>query len=784
MGAASAPAGPGHGSPDAAARHAASDLSGVSMDRLERQVRATARRLGRRPGSRPRGARARAAQALGSTDPAVVGRWGPVQDAPVVPVFTAVLPNGKVLLWDSVGDRPVEDYAKHDFTRAAVLDPATGTSRRLDVPGFNLFCAGYVQLPNGDVFIAGGNANAQAEGIRQTHVFHWRTETWSRGPDMIHPRWYPSLAATADDEVLIVGGGPTFPEVRSEGGALRELLGAEGAETYEYPFLQIVPDGRALSMGPEPRMTLTDHGGDGYVEDVGARDAIHRSYGSFAPFDVGRFLVAGGGDLDEDGAVAVPTRTARVIDSRSGRPVAAATGSMALRRRQHQLTTLADGTVLASGGMSTTNGGGHVALANATYAAERWDPRTGAWTTLASATVARQYHSTAALLPDGRVLTGGGGVCTNCQKAGYLRRDVEVFSPPYLFRKDGSGQLASRPQLTDAPATASYDATFSVGSPQAARIRKLALVRLGAPTHGVDQGQRYVPLSFEATGDRLVARAPDNPNVAPAGAYLLFAVDEDGVPSVARVVSLRRPGTQDTQAANLALGRPATSSTACSSSETADRAVNGTVGGGTADSWCSRVPGQWLQVDLGAGRTVRSIVVRHAGAGGGPSSANTRGFRLRTSVDGARWTTVARVSGNAKPVTTHAAGDRAARYVRLEVTDADASSGTGTARVYELEALAPPATPVPRTAAPLVAFEGLERIGKAQRFEVGRYDAANGELGVVGEDAIRSFDVAPGHRATLCRDRALGTCTVFEPGHHELHGELADVVSSLRVAPA
>ncbi|MCQ7029691.1 hypothetical protein MRO55_24630, partial [Escherichia coli] len=91
---------------------------------------------------------------------------------------------------------------------------------------------------------------------------------------------------------------------------------------------------------------------------------------------------------------------------------------------------LADGSVLATGGQSTNGGGGLVDLANATYEAERWDPATGAWTELAPAAVARQYHSTALLLPDGRVLTGGGGICGACHQVGYLRRDFEIFTPP------------------------------------------------------------------------------------------------------------------------------------------------------------------------------------------------------------------------------------------------------------------------------------------------------------------------------------------------------------------
>ena len=79
------------------------------------------------------------------------------------------------------------------------------------------------------------------------------------------------------------------------------------------------------------------------------------------------------------------------------------------------------------------------------------EPRHRAWQTLAAMQVTRQYHSTALLLPDGRVLSAGGGICGTCDSVGYLAKNAEVFSPPYLFKKDGSGELAPRPEITSAP---------------------------------------------------------------------------------------------------------------------------------------------------------------------------------------------------------------------------------------------------------------------------------------------------------------------------------------------
>ena len=209
----------------AAERHRAADLAGVSVPTLERRVRAhdTAARATARDARRRRARRA-------AGDPGLVGSWSQVIPAPVVPIFEALLPNGKILMWDSVGDAPAESYPDHTFTRAAVYDPVTNTSKRVDVAGSNIFCAGFVQLANGNVFVAGGNADSALHGIRHTHVFDWRTETWSRGPDMQDGRWYPSVASMPNDEALIIGGGPTVAEIRTTSGALRRLTERHDAD--------------------------------------------------------------------------------------------------------------------------------------------------------------------------------------------------------------------------------------------------------------------------------------------------------------------------------------------------------------------------------------------------------------------------------------------------------------------------------------------------------------------------------------------------------------------------
>jgi hypothetical protein len=201
------------------------------------------------------------------------------------------------------------------------------------------------------------------------------------------------------------------------------------------------------------------------------------------------------------------------------------TSSMALPRAWLNLTTLPDGNVLATGGksdhdLSNQNG--------AAFAAEEWSPATERWTTLASNAVPRFYHSVALLLPDGRVLVGGGWGGAGGVDA--RQRTYEIFSPPYLFK-------GARPSIWSAPGAAGYGSAFTIGTPDAARIASVAITAPAAVTHNFDENNRFVPLSFSVVPGGLQITAPPNGNWAPPGPYLLWIVDSNGVPSVARWIT-------------------------------------------------------------------------------------------------------------------------------------------------------------------------------------------------------------------------------------------------------
>ncbi len=468
--------------------------------------------------------------ALQSSTAHLYGQWSPVYDWPLVAIHTMLLPNGKVLAWDSVNDLPTENNQVHDFTRVVIWDPATNLVTRVDnTTGFNLFCAGHASLPDGTPFIAGGNLNAQLQGTVTTHLFDYLNNTWTRTADMTQGgRWYPAVTGLANGEMLITSGGPATPEVRATNGTLRTLSNATLSLPL-YPWLHAAPNGRAFYFGPDDNLRYLDTAGTGAWQNIGARDGIYRDYGSYAMYEAGKILATGGG---------ASTKRSVILDitSTTANPVVTNTADLANGRRQHNLTILPDGTVLATGG--NYNGAGLIDLNTGVYAAELWNPVTGIWTTLSSMQKTRQYHSTAFLLPDGRVFSGGGGICGTCYQVGYLEKNIEIFTPPYLFKKDGSGQLAARPPITGAPTSVRYNSSFTITTPNAASIRQVSMIHIPSVTHSVNFDQRRIPLTFSLAGNNLEATSPNNANLAPPGVYMLFIIDDQGVPSVAKMVRL------------------------------------------------------------------------------------------------------------------------------------------------------------------------------------------------------------------------------------------------------
>jgi hypothetical protein len=131
------------------------------------------------------------------------------------------------------------------------------------------------------------------------------------------------------------------------------------------------------------------------------------------------------------------------------------------------------------------------------------------------------------LLPDGRVLSTGGGDGGGVTP----QRSYEIFSPPYLFK-------GARPSYNLASTAMRYGQPFAVSTADAASIRKVTIIRLPSTTHAFNMSQRLNTLEFQITGGGLTVTPPAAGRIAPPGPYMLFLVSDAGVPSVAQTVWL------------------------------------------------------------------------------------------------------------------------------------------------------------------------------------------------------------------------------------------------------
>jgi hypothetical protein len=272
-------------------------------------------------------------------------------------------------------------------------------------------------------------------------------------------------------------------------------------------------DGTVFNAGPDYQTGYLDPATGAWAVGPSSNGGV-RGEGTSVMYDTGKILIVGGG---------VPTNSAEIINLNDAFPAWQGVGAMANARRHVNATVLPDGTVLVTGG--TSLGGNNEA--GAVYPAELWKPTTpGQWTTLARMRIPRLYHSTAVLLPDGRVLSTGGGFGAG----GTNYYEVEIFSPPYLFK-------GARPMITSAPASVGYGQTFSVATPNAPDITKVTLVRLSSVTHSFNQDQRLATLNFTRLSGSLNVTAPANGRITPPGHYMLFIL-KAGVPSEGRIIRI------------------------------------------------------------------------------------------------------------------------------------------------------------------------------------------------------------------------------------------------------
>lgn len=477
------------------------------------------------------------------------GKWSEVFPTPNVMIHASVLPNRKVLFWSRrewTGGHPVDNSPKsldpHDCT-PRLWDPSKGTgpdafSTTSNKPGYNLFCSGHTFLADGRLFVVGGHLS-DSHGSPQATIYDPASNKWTAIEDTKGGRWYPTAVTLPDGGVLVSFGSTKEGKVNHtqqvwKDGHWRDVT-VEFGDAPLYPRMHVVPDDRVFFAGPNALTQFFDPGADKWTP-LSDRKNKFRDYAPSVLYDEGKILFIGGGNA--------PTKAAEVLDLNAAMPAWKPTEDMNLARRQHNATLLPDGTVLVMGGTQGNGGPGDASngfddlrIGQPIRSAELWNPKNGKWTKLAKADVDRCYHSIAVLLPDATVLSAGGGEYRpdgqHPNDLKFSHSNAQIFSPPYLF--GGSG---TRPKITSAPDEVHYGETFPVGTPNPGRIAQANWVRLSSVTHSFNSNQRINFLRFTADSGGLQLTAPANAKLCPPGHYMLFLIDRDGVPSVAKIIKI------------------------------------------------------------------------------------------------------------------------------------------------------------------------------------------------------------------------------------------------------
>jgi hypothetical protein len=499
--------------------------------------------------------RSPAAGARPDIPPDAAGRWTPpfAEDDATAPgaVEAAVLPDGRVFFLtgtespDNLAPPPRQGGER-------LLDLRSGTPE-WTTPGGDgeLFASDLTGLPDGRLLLAGGPHTAS--------VYDPKTRSVAATGPMQDERWYPSLVVGADGNPVVFGG-------------VGRLLGDPPPGAVGHPATYH-PDtgtwqendagpGSESDLPPEPRLVLAPNGKFFYaaVGEMGSPSAPPAGEGTAAlyrffdpktkkwqvsgPAPLGArssafvvplaleppyeqlTLLTGGGTLGPvPGAAATASTTLTAIDA-NGNVNSRPTGDLNHARWFSSGVLLPDGRVLAVGGADRDD-----TLAPGTAGAvktpELYDPATGKWTAVAPPQHARGYHHTALLLPDMRVLFGGGADDPS----------FEVWSPPYLFR-------GPRPVVRQVQRAVSYGESFDITTPDADLIDSVVLLRTPSPQHVNDSDQRALRLEFSRSGENtLTATAPPSGTAAPPGLYYLVITTKSlqgPVPSVARMVFVGR----------------------------------------------------------------------------------------------------------------------------------------------------------------------------------------------------------------------------------------------------
>ena len=261
-----------------------------------------------------------------------------------------------------------------------------------------------------------------------------------------------------------------------------------------------------------------------------------------------------------DRATGAQTATIEAIDFIDGSPQWREVGELLHPSTTSKVVILPDGKILIGNG--TAQAGTYEQRAGLRY--QLFDPAVGGTArALVKTTVRRGLHGTATLLTDATVLFAGenrealipsddpffvGRIDFPVSDPDLGVPNGQIVRPPYLFDEDDS--LADRPVIREAPLQIEYKDHFDIKvAGRSDEIASVAILRSDHNTHSFTGGDRYVKLAFETKGNprkgEVRVFTPRVPAQAVPGIYMLFVVNDEGVPSNAKRVDLAEEEEDD-----------------------------------------------------------------------------------------------------------------------------------------------------------------------------------------------------------------------------------------------
>ena len=450
-------------------------------------------------------------------------------------VHAALLHTGKVLF--ITADETTLLWDPEDTTPSTFEDPLNQPHTMSG--GYSQLCGHHVFLSDGKLLSVGGGGYGPNPLARWGYKFDPVSKTWSRTSNsMSESKWYPTAVALGDRRVLITCGNTQgHMDIYDEAADTFSEITAGDNKTFPslYPGLHLLPN-HAIFYSRTGWGTAGAGGGPFTGDDQSAYFALTGTntggWNNIAPVSPAtpdrtkgmsvmllsntppyvRILVMGGADPSTN-------HTYEMIDTTSLSPATNWGAALAFPDGQHRSlcsgVLLPDGNVFVCGGIQSPNS-----------PCTLFNPQANSWSPMAALPSIRDYHSVALLLPSGKVMM-----------AGWNNTAIEIFSPPYLFG-------GARPVISSAPSLVHHGQNFVIESPDASSIVKVVLVRPMAVTHQTDSEQKVLEMPYihdHAHPTRLTLTTPHGGHphsLAQQGYYMMFAINNNGVPSIAKWIYL------------------------------------------------------------------------------------------------------------------------------------------------------------------------------------------------------------------------------------------------------